>query len=267
MSFPNTPGRNWSTGGRGGTLNAAGDGPGPYYALAKRGADVVQVGASGGWASGDVNVRAVRGGVLSIQRALNRAAKRTGGAPVIEVTGRYDRPTADLVKWFQGRTSPDATGVVDIETARVLFTGEIQRICDLAGLADVTWGVSGEVAMRPWQVVWGVINMESLFDPGSVGYVDPTDLGLAQINGGAHPDWSERERLAAPLAIDFVIDYLEDKLAALDGRLRDAVAAYNLGLGGVQSWISDGRPDIWKGRDVKHYIDSILLGYAGWSER
>lgn len=244
MTFPSTPGRNWSTGGRGGTLNAAGTGPGPYYAL-KTSPAVQMVGANGGWTSDDVNVRAVRGGVLSIQRALNRRVK-----PKIQITGRYDIATSNTVRTFQQNSKLRKDGVFDMNTARCLFTYDIQD----AGL---------DIGFADWKVAWGIINTESQFDPGSVGYVDPTDLGIAQINGPSHPNMTERERLRVEDAIDFVFDYLENALAHFHD-MRDAIASYNLGIGGATNWINEKRPDVWRNRNVKQYIDGIQGAYDTW---
>jgi hypothetical protein len=198
----------------------------------------------------DVNVRAVNAGVFAIQRALNRRFKEGD----IKVTGVFDQATSDLVQRFQsermsGQTPWPGCGP---DTAKALFSPDIKSRCKKKGWPDPA-------------VVCGVIKMESNFDPGAVGLVDDRDLGLAQINGAAHPDLSEGERLAPLTAIDFVIDYLANATRALkDEDL--AIASYNLGIGGATAWDKAGRPNPYAPapgapkRDVNAYIAKIKTG-------
>jgi soluble lytic murein transglycosylase-like protein len=116
------------------------------------------------------------------------------------------------------------------------------------------------------KIVSGTVNHESMWDAGAVGYLDDSDLGLAQINGTAHPDLSRVERLNPLVAFDFVVRYYENALSQLDNNVRDAIASYNLGIGGARRWISQGRPQWYtpegasRARNVWQYIDSILAG-------
>jgi soluble lytic murein transglycosylase-like protein len=135
------------------------------------------------------------------------------------------------------------------ETSQALFSPDIKARCKKLGWADPA-------------VVCGVIKNESNFDPGAVGFVDDSDLGLAQINGPAHPDSSEGERLQPIYSIDFVIGYLANATKAL--RDEDlAIASYNLGLGGARTWDKAGRPNPYApapgapARDVEAYIQRI----------
>jgi len=125
-----------------------------------------------------------------------------------------------------------------------------------------------------WTVVYGFLANEGAFDPGAVGYYDEGDLGLAQINGRAHPELSVAARFDPIVAIQFNIDYLNNALKNLAGNLRDAVLSYNLGSYGITLWIKAGRPRYWNPttrksspvpaegfRDTKAYIDNILNEY------
>lgn len=239
----------WPRGGAGGTLNAKGTGPGPYYVMAAHAVPWV-----GRLPSApvpiDVNIRAVHGGVLAIQRALNR---RLPGKPV-NITGVFGPSTSEATKDFQ-ETVPEkvgvADGVVGPKTCRALFLPDVKTWCEDAGFAR-------------WQLVCGIIANESNWDPGAVGYSDQSDLGLAQINGRSHPTITEAERLQPLRAVTFVREYLLNSLEVFDGNERDAVASYNLGVGGARSWIKVGRPDLWTPfnsttpRRVRDYIDRIL---------
>jgi soluble lytic murein transglycosylase-like protein len=114
--------------------------------------------------------------------------------------------------------------------------------------------------------VSGTITHESGWDAGAVGYTDPKDVGLAQINAEAHPEWDTDTRLQPYNAFRFVVAYYNESLDYFNGNVRDAIASYNLGRGGANSWIKAGRPDMWTPagsttpRNVKYYIDSILKG-------
>jgi len=117
-------------------------------------------------------------------------------------------------------------------------------------------------------VVSGLVRTESQWDPGAVGYVDDRDLGLAQINADAHDNLSTDERLTPEVSFQFIIGYLNASLSMLGNNLRDAVASYNLGIGGTRAWIAAGRPELWapagtdpdKPRHVTTYIDAVLAG-------
>jgi hypothetical protein len=235
-------GRAWPQNGQGGTLTIDGEEPGMYYTLAASGKP--QVGADG--FSGDITYRAVAYGVRSIQRALNRLLPHV---EPIRATGVFDEETSNRVKRFQYRKGLVADGAVGPRTSRALFAPIVARLA---------------TAQVPACLLLGQIQNESAFDPGAVGYVDDRDLGLMQINGRWHPEFSEDERFSPVIAISYAIDLYEANLRALDGVLRDAVAAYNLGAGGARTWIEHGRPDVIEYLTdtgpiyVRAYIDRIL---------
>jgi Transglycosylase SLT domain/Putative peptidoglycan binding domain len=243
-------GRAWSS--AGGTLSLDGESPGPFYVLASGAMD--QVG-SGGRKAPDIETRAVWYGTRAIQRALNR---RLGGRDV-RADGKFGPRTHAAVVRYQRRHGLDDDGAVGRVTARALFEPLTKRL---------------ETRQVKACLLNGKISNESGWDPGAVGFADDDDLGLNQINGRAHPDMSEDERFSPLLSIDYAVGLIEANLNALDDNLRDAVAAYNLGVGGWSSrherlvgakgWIADGRPDEWtppgqdSPRNVKGYIDRIL---------
>lgn len=235
-------GRAWPSNGAGGTLNASGNEPGPYYVLAT--AEVSAVG-SAGFAAPDILHRAVAYGVRSIQRALNR---QLGGAP-FRADGVFGEKTSEATKTFQRKRNLTADGVVGPQTARALFTPVVRRLATVR---------------VPACALEGQVQNESGFDPGAVGYVDDRDLGLMQINGRWHPEFDESERFSPIVAVDYAIELYNNALSALGGNLEDAVAAYNLGIGGARTWIEHGRPDVIdyyeRPVEIRAYIDRILSG-------
>jgi hypothetical protein len=231
----------WPTAGTGGTLDWDGKTPGRYYALAASGMPLV---GSGGWKSRSGDERAVHGAVLAIQRALNRRIKAR-----LEVTGRFDTATSRAASAFRTSIGEDSWGGVGPHTARELFLPDLKTMCTQRGISQ-------------WEVVCGIVQNESAWDPGAVGYVKPVDIGLAQINGDAHPDMSERERLQPSTAFGFVISYLTNAMKALDGNLDHAIASYNLGITGAKRWIAEGCPEMYTPsgsvpRNVPAYIERI----------
>lgn len=235
----------WPRSGAGGTLQSAGV-PGPYY--------MIGVG-SWGTDARDINHRATAYAVIAIQRRV----KHLMNVPSLAVDGSYGPDTADAVSDFQRRHTDEGLtvwGGVGLDTARFLFRNRLARVCDHDA------------------IVCGFVTNESAWDPGAVGFVDDQDLGLSQINGRAHPTYTEAERFNPTLAFEFTDQYLTAALRALDGRMIDAIVSYNLGVGGWSStydrtvgargWIEDGRPDTWtppgqtQPRDIKGYYTRIM---------
>jgi peptidoglycan hydrolase-like protein with peptidoglycan-binding domain len=242
----------WNPKGVGGTIGFSKDKPGPYYAVPTRASKLPRVG-SGRWTSDDPNERAVHGGVLAFQRALNRR-----GNFDLDTDGIYGNETAEAVSIFQQEGVPNTTpwGGIGPDTAKAILLPDLKTRCARRGF-------------QPVQVACGVISTESGWDAAAVGFSDPRDVGLAQINHLAHPTWTEKMRLKPLYSFDFVIDYLDNSLEAFDGDLEDAIASYNLGVGGANRWISQGRPQWYtptgadEPRDVHKYINKILTACKG----
>lgn len=235
----------WSTSGQGGTKRYKdGSKPGPYYYLGS-GAPASE--------SRTKDEYAVWRAVVAYQAALNRAMRTA-----LVLDGIFGPVTSGVVLKYQ-KANEAATGTpwggIGPQTSEALLQPllkiRVARVQD----SQITQ-----------QLVSGTVRHESLWDAGAVGFLDPNDLGLAQINGPSHPTLTSDMRLDPTVAFDFVIDYYRAALDAFNGNLRDAVASYNLGQGGARSWIKAGRPDMWapdgsqRLRDVKGYIDSILKG-------
>ena len=237
-------GRCWPGDGEGGTLSVDGTEPGPYYRLAA--GDMPVVGTLSDFPL--VTNRAVHFAVKAIQKALNRHLHLG-----LRIDGRFGRMTRNATIAFQqkhlGEPGITAWGGVGPDTSKALFAPLIQRLAT----TDV-----------PACLLVGQIQNESGFDPGAVGYADDRDLGLLQINGHYHPDMTEADRFSPIIAIEYAVTLYEANLFQLAGNLRDAVVAYNLGVGGARTWIRNGRPDVadWysPSRDIRGYVDRILGG-------
>lgn len=215
--------------------------PGPYYYL----------GTGTDRPKGDDNYFGVYRAVIAYQRALNRDGAK------LTVDGILGDKTSKALFDYQTKHPECGTpwGGVGPDTSKSL----------LLPLAHSAHAQHADTRI-PFDVLTGVVKTESLWDAGAVGATDPNDLGLAQINGPAHPDLDKYERTLPVVAFDFILDYLTNALNQLDGNIRDAIASYNLGIGGARSWIRAGRPEFWSPtegstpRNVSKYIDNILAG-------
>lgn len=107
--------------------------------------------------------RAVYYGVFAIQARLKELGYRKA-AP----NGIYTWWTAYRVKQFQKAAGLVADGVVGSSTAKKLFGPVVARYQTVYSL--------------PVNLLGGVTTVESLFDPGAVGYGTPGDKGLDQFN-------------------------------------------------------------------------------------
>ena len=237
----------WNIKGRGGTLKRLKDAstaPGPYYLLASKpplvGASARDAAKEG--AKPTLDDLAVNFGVKAIQKLLNYHAN------ALVLDGVFGKNTDGAVRAYQDKVALKVDGSVGPTTMGHLLLAHIKRI----GGGD-------------WEVVYGLLKNEGGFDPGAVGYVDEQDLGLAQINGRAHPDLTIAQRFDPIIAIQFNADYLLNSMKEL-GNVRDAVLSYNLGIGGVRTWIKAGRPRMYSPdggplRDTTVYVDRVLNAY------
>lgn len=236
----------WNVSGAGGTKKYKdATKPGPYYYLG--------TGTAPEGRRRNADEYAVYRAVIAYQRALNRAL----GTKLL-LDGLLGPKTSEALTKFQTANQAKTGtpwGGVGPDTSEALLTPY--------AVDAVKAGSDDRVTLK---MVTGTVRHESLWDAGAVGYTDPDDLGLAQINKKAHPDYTNVQRLTPSFAMQFIVDYYTNALNALAGNIDDAVASYNLGIGGARSWIAAGRPDTWSPsagsapRDVRGYIDSILKG-------
>jgi hypothetical protein len=241
----------WPSLGAGGTLNSTGTGPGPFYVLARGDIDRIGNRAKGAGRAA-LNDYAVHQGVIAIQRL---ASMHTGTE--LDPDGEFGTVTDAVVRAAQHKLGLKVDGVVGRKTMQSMLVPVIYR----AAVAKD----------EPWEPLFGILHHEGNWDPGAVGFIDNTDLGLAQINMGSHPHVTVAQAYDPFYAVGFVANYFRNSLNHLENNVRDAVASYNLGIGGTRQWIAAGRPDFWsppwspdRERNVKGYIDGILRSADGF---
>jgi hypothetical protein len=201
----------WNNAGLGGTKKYKDSTkPGPYYFIGTgKNIDVL-----------DPNQYAVRGAVKAYQNALNREFDSN-----LTVDGWFGEATSREIFEFQ-RVNEAQTGTpwggIGPDTSRALLYPQLRRVHKRRAKEYV-----------PVTIVSGTVRHESAWDAGAVGFIDPRDVGLGQINAQAHPEWSVDERLVPILTYQFIIDRYNADVPYFKGNVRDAVAAYNLGRGGA----------------------------------
>lgn len=244
----------WNKAGVGGTLSVDGTKPGLYYRTPATGTN---------WIGKDIdttdqNQRAVKAAVKAYQAALNRRISTN-----LLLDGVLGPVTSQAISNFQNKVGEYVDGVLGPKTSKALLMPDLEKT-----VRNYRTAYPGHDEITA-TIVCGVISNESAWDAGAVGYVDDEDLGLAQINGPSHTQYTEGQRLDPMVAFPFVFNYLRESLDYVSiVTIDDAIASYNLGIGGATKWIKAGRPDIWKPtetsapRDVRGYINRIKTACA-----
>lgn len=154
----------------------------------------------------------------------------------------------ERVKDFQQDLGMKIDGEVGPTTARRLFK---KRIWDSSHKKNV-----------PALMLCKQLNLESGFDPAAVGYVDPRDRGLAQINSFWHPEISDEQAFDPAFSIPWAANYLSENFKAL-GDINAALAAHNVGRFYARKWLDENKPISGlytaEGKDYAAIITKYLL--------
>lgn len=148
---------------------------------------------------------------------------------------------------FQKSLNMTADGVIGPVTSRRLFK---KRIWDQSHKKNF-----------PALMLCKQLNLESGFDPAAVGYVDPRDRGLAQINSFWHPSVSDEKAFSPEFSIPWAADYLAANLKEIKD-IDAALAAHNVGRFYAKQWLNAGKPDegifTITGRDIAIVITNYI---------
>lgn len=232
----------------GGTLNAAGTGPGPFY-RAPANASVRMPGLTGALAVR--NKTAVSINDYAVYKAVQQLQPYFGAAP----DGILGPKTSQSIRNYQKAHGLLVDGVIGPVTSKSLFKPIIVAAAKSIDLSH---------ALLIQRAVIGHVVMESGFDPAAVGYMDPYDLGIGQINGPTHPSLSVDDRLNVKTAATWIAGFVDGNFKFFHYDEDPSIAAYNLGRGGASAWITAGRPQFFHGANVWQYIANVKRnGYAG----
>lgn len=213
----------WPSDGRGGTINAAGDGFGPYYGIG--------AGERSPEGSTADDIAAVKAGVKAIQRALNwHQATKTA----IPTDGKFTQTTRNALIAFQQQKQPTINrdmyipanersplGLVHKETSYALF----MPIADRYALKYTV----------PRGLLRGITTIESNWDPAAVGYYTNSDFGLCQWNTTL-PGITKENALDPYWALDSTAHAMRDRMDS-DRWAKNwiyVIAAHN-----VPTWAAD----------------------------
>jgi hypothetical protein len=192
----------------------------------------------------DENYQAVNYGVKAIQRRINAY----GYSPALIEDGKLGRMSGDGIKWVQKKLGLTDDGQAGPATCRALWR-------DL-----LIW--FGGVHHVPASQLYGFMMLESVGDPGALGYTTPSDRGLNQINEKAHPDITDDQAFDPVFSLDYTAKRLQDARIKYSGKSVElknycAIAQHNSPLWANQ-WYANGTPP---NDQIKKYVD-LVLGHA-----
>jgi peptidoglycan hydrolase-like protein with peptidoglycan-binding domain len=195
----------------------------------------------GSAAGKDVNYLAVNLGVKALQARINAY----GYSPKLTEDGVLGARSKAGIAWIQGKLKLTADGQAGQITMKAIFR-------DL-----VAWyaGMSGVPAGH----IWGMMMLESVADPGAVGFSTPSDLGLCQINIEAHPDVTAQQAHDPHFAIPYTTNRLAGARAKFGGKgselqIKCSIAQHNAPAWAA-SWYSTGQPPNEK---IAAYVTKVL---------
>lgn len=136
--------------------------------------------------------------------------------------------TANRIGEFQRQAGLKPDEVIGPTTAKAMFKPRILDIEAEKGIPDNYLGKQ--------------TSLESGFDPGATGSVDPRDRGLNQINFGAHPDVVDAEAFDPAFSLNWSGDFLLGNRTRVGGDWDGALAAHNIGWFYAKKWVEAGKP-------------------------
>jgi peptidoglycan hydrolase-like protein with peptidoglycan-binding domain len=142
----------------------------------------------------------------------------------------YGEAVMNSVKDFQLARGLKVDGECGQVTLRELFRDRIR-------LHESRWDF-------PYGMLGRKIALESAFDPAAVGFSDPDDKGLAQINTRFH-GVTEAKAFDPAFAIEWAADYIALQKREVERRadtLKAGRAAYNVGNFYATGWMLAGFP-------------------------
>lgn len=245
ITYPKTGRGAWSDG----MLNLSGTGDGPFYRAPAKGSDVDMIGAkvytrvhSSKTHKVSINDYAVWRGAFEIQSELRRMGYS------IAVDGVWGPATDKVVKDWQDSQGIAADGIYGQQTARTMWepvlAGEVNRRYDYMNYLDP----------QIFRVARAHMRSETNWDIAAVGHQVPHDNGIAQINTTAHKEMSVDECFNPRKALDYALDFIVGNFNWSGWVEDDAIACYNVGRGGAESWVNAGRPDTW---DAARYVTLV----------
>lgn len=134
-------------------------------------------------------------------------------------------------KEFQASVGLKADGQLGVKSSTELFR---KRVSMVEGKYNLPTGALGKQLL-----------LESAYDPVAVGYSDPQDHGISQINLRLHPSVTIDEAYDPIFAIDWAGQYIRTSFEHVTNEtnvMKAARAAYNIGDVYAGDWMLAGFP-------------------------
>lgn len=135
------------------------------------------------------------------------------------------------VKEFQTSRGLKSDGQIGSKTSTELFR---RRVVQVEAQYDLPAGTIGKQIL-----------LESAYDPVAIGYADPADHGIAQINLTIHSSVTIDEAYDPTFALDWAGNYIRtsyETVAKSANVIKAARAAYNIGDTYAAEWLKDDFP-------------------------
>lgn len=153
------------------------------------------------------------------------------GKGVIPDTPVFGDAATNRVKDFQKAQGLKVDGQVGPTTAKALFHARVSFIEEQYALTPGTLGK--------------LITLESAWDPVAIGYSDPDDHGLVQINLRIHSDITVGQAFDPGFSVDWAARYMsqaQDRILREINIEKAARASYNVGVEYAKRWMGDNYP-------------------------
>lgn len=191
-----------------------------------------------------LDYEAVAEGVRAIQDLLN-----------IYIDGLFGPQTETAVKAFQKERALTVDGIVGPATIKALLEPTMMSVTSQYRIPD--------------RLLYGIVQQESVRDPGAVGYSTPSDRGLVQINLTAHKSITMRQACTPSFSLDFAANSMRtqhdryrnrtDYISSHDGQDKvawDAAVAYHNSPAWAEQWAKTGTPP---NQQIADYVKNVRM--------
>ncbi len=138
----------------------------------------------------------------------------------------FGEAATNRTKEFQTSVGLTPNGEIGRTTARELFRKRVEEIEDTYGYPRGTLGKK--------------FLLESAYDPVAIGWADPDDTGIAQINIRIHTSVTKEEAFDPEFSFNWAADYVSDNRDRIEkevNTLKAARASYNVGVEYAKRWM------------------------------
>lgn len=167
------------------------------------------------------------------------------GENVVVDSPVFGDAAANRIKEFQKDKGLKVDGQVGPTTSKELFRKRTERIEDKYGFDRGTVGK--------------FVTLESSWDPVAIGYADPDDHGMVQINLRIHTDVTVAQSFDPGFALEWAAKYVSASATRIVSEIdviKAARASYNIGVEYAKRWMNAGFPSwggTFNGTDIDWY--------------